>query len=127
MSTPINDILKSIYTDPGNSAGFSSLQKLLSKAKTVNPEITKKDVANFLNSQDSFTLYGVNKRNFLKRPVYVPGPNSIMGADLMDMSNFSEFNQGVKFILVTIDCFSRYIDLRLLKNKQGATVARAFE
>ena len=44
----------------------------------------------------------------------------------MDMSNVSQENDGVHFVLVAIDIFSRYTLLEPLKTKQGQAVLNAF-
>jgi hypothetical protein len=46
--------------------------------------------------------------------------------DLMDMSNISQENDGVHFVLVAIDIFSRYTWLEPLKTKHGTSVVNAF-
>lgn len=46
-------------------------------------------------------------------------------ADLMDMTKFSIYNDGVKFILVVIDIFSKYAWLYPMENKQGLFVEMA--
>ena len=45
----------------------------------------------------------------------------------MDMSNLSKYNDGVRFVLVLIDIFSRYCWLEPLKSKHGVEVASAFK
>nr|CAI5863254.1 unnamed protein product [Callosobruchus analis] len=48
-------------------------------------------------------------------------------ADLMDMTKYVKENRGYKFILVVINCFSKYVWCEPLKNKSGPVVARAME
>ena len=45
----------------------------------------------------------------------------------MDMVKFAKSNQGVRFILVVIDVFSKYLWLRPLKDKKGTSIVEAFE
>ena len=66
------------------------------------------------------------RRKFKRRRVLVNGIDKIWAADLADMSTFSEFNQGFKFLLLVIDIFSKYGWIIPLK-KGGKTVASALK
>ncbi len=48
-------------------------------------------------------------------------------ADLVDMSAYSKENDNINFLLTCIDVFSKYAWARLLKNKTGLEVTKAFE
>ena len=65
------------------------------------------------------------KRKFNKRRVMVSGIDKIWAADLADMTALSKDNEGVNFLLLVIDIFSKYGYLVPLKNKKGETVANA--
>ena len=45
--------------------------------------------------------------------------------DLVDMQKFAEFNDGVKYILTAIDCFSRYAFAVPLKSKKPKEIIEA--
>jgi len=47
-------------------------------------------------------------KNFRKRKVYVNEIDKIFAADLVDMQQFSRYNNGVKYLLTVIDIFSKY-------------------
>lgn len=59
--------------------------------------------------------------------MYVKGIDEIWAADLVDMSSFSKFNNGTKFLLTVIDVFSKYGWMIPLKDKKGTSVARALQ
>ena len=46
------------------------------------------------------------RRRFKKRRVVSNGVDAIWTADLVDMGKFSEWNEGIKFLLTVIDVFS---------------------
>ncbi|XP_065644219.1 uncharacterized protein LOC136075335 [Hydra vulgaris] len=46
-------------------------------------------------------------------------------ADLVDMQSFSKFNDGIKYLLMLIDAFSKYGWIVPLKSKTGVDVANA--
>ena len=67
------------------------------------------------------------KRKFKKRQVLVSGIDKIWAADLADMTALSKDNEGVNFLLLVIDIFSKYGWIVPLKNKKGETVANALK
>jgi len=48
-------------------------------------------------------------------------------ADLVEMQPFSDYNDGVKYLLAVVDIFSKHRWMVLLKQKNGAAVAAAFQ
>ena len=46
--------------------------------------------------------------------------------DLVEMGSLSEWNEGIRYLLMVIDVFSKYGWIQSLKNKRGETVANAF-
>ena len=67
------------------------------------------------------------KRKFNKRRVLVSGIDKIWAADLADMTALSKDNEGINFLLLVIDIFSKYGWIVPLKNKKGETVANALK
>ena len=66
-------------------------------------------------------------RKFAKRKVVVKGVDEIWAADLVEMQRFSDWNKGIKYLLMVIDVFSKFGWIEPLQNKKGETVAAAFE
>ena len=66
------------------------------------------------------------RRKFRKRRVFASGVDAIWAADLADMQNYEEENQGYRFILMVIDIFSKYGWAVPLKFKSGPEIVRAF-
>ena len=46
---------------------------------------------------------------------------------LMDMANLRKRNEGVKYILIVIDVFSRFLYAQPVKSKRGADVVMALK
>ena len=66
-------------------------------------------------------------RKFTKRRVFVKGVDEIWAADLVEMQRFSDWNKGIKYLLMVIDVFSKFGWIEPLENRKGETVANAFE
>lgn len=67
------------------------------------------------------------RRNFLRRAVILKGIDDLWQADLMDMQNLKKYNKGCNYILVVIDCFSKYAWAEPLLSKKKHDVTCAFE
>ena len=65
-------------------------------------------------------------KNFSKRKVISNGIDKIWAADLVEMQMFSKWNNGIKYLLMVIDVFSKYGWIAPLKDKKTESVSKAF-
>ena len=63
----------------------------------------------------------------MKRKVYSSFKDNIWGVDLADMQLISKYNKGIRYLLCTIDLFSKYAFVVPLKDKKGTTIVNAFQ
>lgn len=61
--------------------------------------------------------------NFKRRSVIIKSLTDLFQADLVDMIPYSKENKGYKYILVVINCFSKYVWTFPLKSKTGHEVS----
>ena len=54
-----------------------------------------------------------------KKKVYSSFRDNIWGVDLADMQSLSKYNKGIKYLLCTIDLFSKYAWVVPTKDKKG--------
>ena len=66
-------------------------------------------------------------RKFKKGKVYSPFRDNIWGVDLADMQSLSKYNKGIKYLLCTIDFFSKYAWVVPLKDKRRISIVNAFQ
>ena len=66
-------------------------------------------------------------RKFEKRKVHAAFKDNIWGPDLADMQLLSRYNKGIRFLLCTIDIFSKYAWVVPLKDKKGISIVKAFQ
>ena len=123
----MEEYLKSIYFDPSHPASFAGPRKLYRVVKAAGKKITLNQIREWLKGQESYTLHRQVRHKFPRNRVVVYGIDEQWDVDLMDMTNLSKYNGGVRFILVAIDIFSRYTWLEPLKSKQGVEVVGAFK
>jgi len=67
----------------------------------------------------------INK--FKKRRIITYGIDHIWAADLLIMTKYSKENNGLKYILVVIDTFSKYLWLKPVERKLASHVSSAFQ
>ena len=118
--------LGKIYYDPAHPASFGGLQKLYDASRDAGKKYSRKKVEQWMETQDTPTLYRRRRKKFPTRKTYAIAPNHHHQTDLGDFSKHAKHNDGHRFVLVVIDSFSRKTFARPLKNKSNATVIEGF-
>ncbi len=118
--------LSSIYYDPKHPASYASPLKLYRVVKAAGKKITLREIREWLKGQETYTLHRRVRRKFPRNRVIVAGIDDQWDTDLMDMVSLSKHNNGVRYVLVCIDIFSRYTWMRPLKSKHNKEVIEAF-
>lgn len=72
-------------------------------------------------------LHKPARRKYPRRRIIIKGFDETWQADLADLSLYSRENSGNKYILVVIDCFSKYVWTEPLKTKSGGDVTKAMK
>ena len=84
----------------------SVVQKCFTKQlKSISQK--KVDVKNYLMKQSSYTQNRQTRDKFKTQKVIVGGINELHQADLIDVQAYATENNGVRFILLVIDTFSK--------------------
>lgn len=122
------EYIKKIWTDPSQPAAFTSadkLYKIIRKHGKYN--IGRGTVKRALAKIDTYSVQKPARKNFRRNRVIVAGIDAQWDGDLASMENVSKYNNGIKFLLILIDIFSRYLIVRPLKDKKSDTVAKALK
>lgn len=116
------------HSEIKNPAYLSSDRKLLyERSKKNDRRVTNSKVKEYLQSDDVYTLNRQVKRNFNRNSYRVFFINDLWQYDLADLSLYSDENDNYRYILISVDVFSKYAHARPLKDKSGKTVTRAFK
>lgn len=67
------------------------------------------------------------RKNFKRRRTIIKGLDDLWQSDLGQLDQYAKFNKNHKYILVVIDCFSKFVWVKALKTKTGEEVSQAFE
>ena len=113
--------MESTYCNLLAPASYGGLNKFKPKG------YTKKQVREWLQSQDTHTLHKPTRRRFPRRRVVVYGIDHQWQADLVDLAKLSSYNKGFKYLLTCIDVLSRYAWVVPLTDRTGKTLKYAFQ
>jgi hypothetical protein len=91
------------------------------RKKTVkrSPSSVQRDVVS--------ELHKPARINFKRRRVIIKGINETLQADLVEMIPYAKENKQFKYILVVIDCFSKYVWTVPVKSKNAKDVTEAMK
>lgn len=123
-------LLESTYFDPSKAGSFMSAAKLhtaLLRKQKNKPKKRGKPVAIpsvdaiklWLQGKRAYTVHRPARKKYPMKQVIVSGVNTQVQADLIDMQQWASENDGFRYILIAIDCFSRFAYSRKLKKKEG--------
>ena len=119
----MEDKLKEIYYNP--TTGLISAAKLYHKVK--NQGITLKQVKDFIKSQEIGQLYKPVTKEKVYFPISSHKPYEHLQIDLLDLSNISSTNSNFKYLLVSLDIFTRMAFVVPIKFKNAPSVAEGME
>lgn len=113
------DALYNTLRSPGSFGSVHSLQRYSGRSKRA--------VTEFLAKQDAYTLHKPRRIRFPRRKTYSKGIADLFQIDLVDVTNLSPFNDGMRYLLTCIDVFSKRAWVVPVRTKSGRDVADAFE
>ena len=119
----MEDKIKEAYYNP--TTGLISANKLYQKLKEQG--ITLKQIKEFIRSQETGQLYKPITKESVYFPITSYRPYEHIQIDLLDLSNISTTNSNFKYLLVSIDIFTRKAFVVPLKFKNAETVVKSME
>ena len=103
------------------SAAYDSIQNL-SKASGLS----KKKVEKFLQTNTSYTKFGPSYTNFRRLQAFSKYINEIWCMDLAFVDKLASQNNEVKYLLVAVDIFSRFVRVQTMKTNYAEDTLQAF-
>ena len=110
---------------PGAFYGPSKFEKSLKRRGLTN--INLKNVKEFLSDHEAYSLHKPVKYRFRRLKVRVYSRDEMFDVDLADVSRYTKWNDGIRYLLVVIDILSRYAWAVTLINKKPETVLEGFK
>lgn len=113
-----------IYQDPNHVGSFGGVNALY---RAACGRVPKKKIQKWLEGVDGYTLHKPVRKKFPTNRVIVSSIDQQWQADLVDLNNLKEYNQGFRYILTCIDILSKYAWAVPLKTKRGEDIVKAFK
>ena len=114
--------LNSYITILKSPAGYAGEQALYKLAKKSSKKVKLQDVRDWLRKQQTYTLHKPIHKKFLRRKTVVTGIDTQRQADLADISNDKH-----RYLLCSIDVFSKYAWVVPIKDKTGKNLVIDFK
>ena len=126
-SNELNRFLSRVYISPGHAASSTGLDKLYHTVKNQFPSVTRKEIREGAENNLSYSLHKPSRRTFKRNQAYASEIDSLWEADLAFVQNVAKENDGMNYLLVVIDVLSKYVWVRLMKNKTTRSLLEAFD
>lgn len=120
--------LETNYFKPEHPSAFggpSKVQQILKKDGGY--DVTYEQVRNWLQNQDAYSLHKPVRYKFKRNRVISQGIDYLWDMDLADVTNITDHNNGIKFLLILIDVFSKHLWVEPLKDKKHDTIIAALK
>jgi transposase InsO family protein len=119
---------KNIWTNVNHVASYVGPYKLYQVVKREGKyKIGLRNIRQFLSDLESYSLQKRVHRKFPRRYILTDSIDIIWDGNLQDVRNISKENEGVQYILVLQDIFSRYLFTAPLKQKTASNVIEALK
>lgn len=119
--------LNSLYYDAKSPVAFSSGKYFTSYLKKRNLTTEPKSPKDWLQTQRAYTLHRPRRVRFRRNKYNLANIGDFWQADLMDLQSLSRKNNGYKYILAVIDCFSKFGWCVPIKKKQPNEIIAGFK
>ena len=124
----LTSLLKKIYFDISQPGSFGGIQRLLKQVRSqTTKSVSEEDVRKFLEAQPAYTLHKPLRKKYPRLRFDVDGPEVQLQADLIDYHSIQDANDGFRYLLVIVDCFSRKAWVEPLRTKSALDVLAALK
>ena len=117
--------IQDLYTNTSNAAAFGSRQALINQATPKG--IRSKKVDEFLSHSETYTKFRAARSKFTRLKVQAYRINEIWSGDLADVHQLAKDNDGKNFLLVFVDCLSRFLRVEPINRKSAIETKNALE
>ena len=103
------------------------MERLVKLAKEKHPEITRKQIRTFLESDVAKQLTKIKHTKPSEGHIVAFVPNENWQMDIFDLSRYMYSNQYYRYVLCCVDVFTRKAYAEPLKLKDSVSIAVAFQ
>ena len=117
--------IQDLYTNTSQATAFGSRQSLIKQAASKG--IKHKKVDEFLSHSETYTKFRATRNKFTRLKVQAYRINEIWSGDLADMHQLAKDNDGKNFLVVFVDCLSRFLRVEPINRKSTLETKKALE
>jgi hypothetical protein len=121
----ISETLDKFYNDP--AVGFCGRDRLFDKVQNVTVGISKRDIESYLNANVTNTRHRMPPKPKTVQPIITTRPYERLQMDFIDLKSLAYWNDGHKFVLTIIDCFTKFAWVIAMKNRSQEQIAVILE
>jgi hypothetical protein len=121
MEETIKNNIQKVYADTNYKKGG-----LYEKVKAQHPDITRKQVNDYLKQDYTTQLTQTKHKQEAKGHIVATSPNELWQFDILDLSRYRKKNQDFRYLLACVDVFTRRAYLEEMKQKNAVNVKEAF-
>jgi len=121
------EYLENKYFDTKSAISFSGPTKIHWYLKNRGYKVGVHKIRRWLQDQDAYSLQRPLRHKFKRRRVISQGIDYLWDVDLADVTNLQKYNPDIKYLLIAIDTFSRYLWVEPLADKKSKTVKNGFQ
>jgi hypothetical protein len=116
--------LRELYQLP--EVGLTSKKRFIENLHEQGVTFTTKDIDQ-LFEDEAIQVNAPAPKKFQRRHIIVSYVDDTWGADLVAMTQYKKYNDGLTYFLIVIDFLSKYAWVRPMVNAQAATTITAFQ
>jgi transposase InsO family protein len=116
--------LDRLWTQPGESWAAFAGQHLLRQA-AAKSKLSADDVRDYLTQEPAYTQHAPRRLKFPKPFYNMTELYHLVEIDLIETGRIAQFNDGVRYLFLAIECTSRKIFVVPLKDKSGKSSTAA--
>jgi len=116
-----DDIAKSYHLPP-HPTSFSGVQNV-----SRHFSISEGKAAKILAASDVYGLHREYKKPRVRNPFYIRFKRQQLQVDLIEMQYLADDNDGVRYLVCCIDCFTKFLWVRAVKTKSAVEVLTAMK
>ena len=118
--------LNEFYFDPKHPGAYAGPNKIHQILKQNGFVVPIKAVSEWFSNQDAYSLLRPVRYKFKRPKILTTGIADLWDADLAEVSNISQHNDGFRYWLVVIDVFTRYTWVIPVQSKHHTDMVQAF-
>lgn len=124
LSKRHRQVLDKLYYSVSSPYGFRGIEALREGAKKVNGlTIDTRTIRKYLQSQKTWYLFTKKRKRYPRNSTVSPFSGYLWSFDIMEMAGY----EGVRYALVGVDSFSKYVVCKPMERKNSECVIGAFK